>query len=199
MCCFLALVVVGIATGNPYVTNALSFVTTPLQELGASMSESIKKVLPVSKTDEDYQNIIDSQREELQKMRAATIDYENIKRENSQYEKYYDLKKHNESLKSIPASVIGRDPDENFYGFSIDRGSIAGVSVDDPVITANGLVGWIDSVRPMSSVIKTILSPDSKVGAICKETNESGVITGSIKFSDRNLTKMMFLPPCTLR
>jgi rod shape-determining protein MreC len=191
--CVVCLGFVGFYTENNYLTDFVSLSLSPLQKLGTTFSDNIKSVIPSSKTDEDYQKIIKTQQEELQKMRSIVIDYETLKQQNEQYEKYYEFKKQNESLKFVLASVIGKDPDENFYGFSIDKGSLSGICVNDPVITPNGLVGWIYSVRPMSSLVKTILSQDSKVSVFCKEKNESGIIIGDVKLADENLTAITFL------
>ena len=38
--------------------------------------------------------------------------------------------------------------------------------------------------------VKTILSPDTKAGAVDKQSNDSGIISGSASLSDNNLTSL---------
>ena len=48
--------------------------------------------------------------------------------------------------------MIGRDPADLFYGFTIDQGSLSGIEKNDPVITDRGLVGWVSAVYPTYSL-----------------------------------------------
>ena len=42
-------------------------------------------------------------------------------------------------LELTAASVVGRDPGNVFYDFTIDRGSLSGISTGDAVITEMGV------------------------------------------------------------
>ncbi|MDR1467133.1 MAG: rod shape-determining protein MreC [Oscillospiraceae bacterium] len=194
LCCFACLIVAGIISGNYFISNIVTAVVYPFQQLGLYVSETVINLLPTSQTDEHYQNIINSQQEELNDIRNKLVNYEEIKKENSEYEKYYELKKNDNSLKFVVASVIGIDPDEKFHGFSINKGSVHGVSLNDPVMTSQGIVGYISNCNHFNSNVKTIFSPDSKIPCVIRETGCGGIIAGSITLSDKNFTKMMFLP-----
>lgn len=65
----------------------------------------------------------------------------------------------------MAASVIGRDPN-TFYCFTIDQGTNAGISVNDPVVTDEGVVGWVSAVNSISAKVTTLLSPDTKIGGL---------------------------------
>ncbi len=129
-------------------------------------------------------------RQENAELREQLADYYDIKAENSRLWKYYDLKKQNPSYTIQPASVIKRDTNDDFYSFTLDIGSSANVSANDPVITENGLVGWVCQVDVSTCKVKTILSPDTKAGAIDKQTADSGVVSGSTALCDKNLTSL---------
>ena len=79
------------------------------------------------------------------------------------------IKETNEDFQMISASVIGRDPNDLFYSFSIDIGYLDGVSQNDPVITGDGLVGWV-SRRCMRRPARTTILSGEQVGAVSKET-----------------------------
>ncbi len=178
------------SVGSNFLSSAIGFLTTPMQKITAEISYAAEDLVPEEKNVEELRNEIAALEKEVQDLRAITVDYYDIKKENAQYAKYYDIKQKNTSLKFVPASVIGRDPNENFYGFTLDEGSISGILENDPVITENGLVGWVYHVNPTSCKVRTILSPETKVGAIAVPTGDSGVITGSVTLCDQNLTKL---------
>ena len=179
--------------GNTFLSKSLDFLVTPLQKLTTNISNSANSTFEDQKTIDELQNEVNDLKQQVQNLRAVTVDYYDVKKENAQFLKYYDLKQKDQSLKFVPASVIGRDSNENFYGCTLDEGSVAGVLLNDPVITENGLVGWVSHVEANSCKVKTILSPDTKVGAADISTGDSGVITGGLPLADKNLTKMTCL------
>ena len=81
-------------------------------------------------------------------------------------------------------------PNENFYGFILDKGSADGVKLNDPVMTDNGLVGYVSEVSHKSCKVTSIVSPAAQVGAVDKKTSDEGVVTGSPEYSDRGIAVM---------
>lgn len=169
------------ATGNPWVSSAFNFVTKGLSSVTANMTEGQKSYDELKAENEKL-------KQEAADLRTQLVDYFDIKSENARLWKYYKLKKTNPDFEIMPASVIRRDTNESFYSFTIGAGSTAGISVQDPVITENGVIGFVSSVNATSSKVTTILSPDMQAGAVDKKTGESGVVSGNAVLSDENRT-----------
>ncbi|HVA32833.1 MAG TPA: rod shape-determining protein MreC, partial [Candidatus Baltobacteraceae bacterium] len=53
----------------------------------------------------------------------------------------------------IEARVVGFPPENESQAVTIDKGSIAGVARDDGVVTADGVVGRVASVGPLTSSV----------------------------------------------
>ena len=104
-----------------------------------------------------------------------------------------ELAAENQDFQMLPATVIGRDPNDVFYGFSIDQGSLNGVSVNDPVITGDGVVGWVSEVYATSSQVTTLFSPSTKIGAMAKESRDTGVTGCDITLADQGLIQLGYL------
>ena len=107
---------------------------------------------------------------------------EELEKENEQ------LKKENPSYDILPAGVLRRDANDDFYSFTLDKGSTDNVEKNDPVITENGLIGWVSDVELTTCRVRTILSPDTKASAIDKKTSDNGIISGNAEYCDDNLT-----------
>ena len=123
-------------------------------------------------------------------LREQLAEYIDTKAENERLWKFYEMKKENPSYDIKPANIIKRDTNDDFYSFTLDIGSAVGVSVNDPVITENGLVGWVSQVDLTTCRVKTILSPDTKAGVLDKISGDSGILSGTAALCDENLTSM---------
>ncbi|MGE0887075.1 MAG: rod shape-determining protein MreC [Blastocatellales bacterium] len=67
------------------------------------------------------------------------------------------------SYPGVTARVIGRDANQWFNTIFIDAGSVAGVEKNQPVVTAEGLVGRVITVSPLASQV--LLITDERHGA----------------------------------
>ncbi len=132
-------------------------------------------------------------KDQLAKANYDLTDYEDIKRQLDFYEDYLQIKKENTSFEFQPAVVIGRDTTQPFGTFTINAGSSAGVSLYDPVITSQGIVGYIGEVSLTQSVVKTILNPSLNVSALDNRTVDSGNVTGDAQLVESGLCKITYL------
>lgn len=172
------------AVWNPFVSSGVNFLTRGLFQVSARAAES--GGLSSEELLEENKKL----REEIADLRAQLVDYYDLKDENARLWKYYNLKKSHSDYELMPASVIRRDASDDFYSFTIDAGTAQGVSEQDPVITENGLVGFVSSVNAAGAHVTTVLSPDLQAGALAKRTKDAGVVSGTATLSDENKTAM---------
>ena len=126
---------------------------------------------------------------EINRLRQQLADYETKKTENEFYKQYLDIKDQNPDFKFAPANLISRDNTDPYKSFVINKGSLAGISEKDPVITEAGLVGYISEVGLTTSKVATLLAPDVKMGALDNRTSDSGVVSGDFSLIEQGLTK----------
>ncbi|HEY8460793.1 MAG TPA: rod shape-determining protein MreC, partial [Blastocatellia bacterium] len=96
------------------------------------------------------------------------------------------------SYRRVNALVIGRDSDDWFKTVLIDRGSIAGVEKDQPVVSNDGLVGRVVSVSPISSRVLLITDERHGAGAIVAQTAENRLV-GILKGKNQSLCELRIL------
>ena len=193
VCILLGLALVTASMGNSYLNSALGFIITPMQQLSAKISGAAADAAPGGKSVEELEAEIKQLTEERDKLIKLTIDYYDIKKNNQQYSKFLELKDKNKEYKFAPGAVISSSSLDLFYGYTLDVGSLAGISKDDPVITDSGLVGWVSEVYPTYCKVTTIFSPDTNVGVLCQRSEDTGVVTGDLKLADQGLVKWKFI------
>ena len=93
------------------------------------------------------------------------------------------------SYRRVNAMVIGRDPDNWFKTVIIDRGSLAGVEKDQPVVTTEGLVGRVVNVSPISSRVLLITDERHGAGAVVAQTAENRLV-GVLKGKNQSLCEL---------
>lgn len=175
----------------------VSFVVVPAQKASAALSDSITDFFSIFINAKENKEENEKLKEEISDLRKKMVDYENIKTENERLQEIVGLKKENPDMQLLDAGIIGRDPSDRFGSFTIDKGTVHGLSKWDPVITGDGLVGYIDSLGPTYAKVVTILSPEINVGAVEIRTKETGNLTGDIALADKGLAKLELLPKTT--
>ena len=177
-----------ISAGNEYVSGFItSYIFMPVQQLFGAEE-------PPPKSRDELEAEVLALSEENRRLREELAGHYDIIAENEELRKYLNIKKQNSSVSLMTASVISRDPNENFYGFSLDKGACDGVELNAPVVTDKGLVGFVSSVSVRSCRVTTVFSPDAAIGASVKRTGSGGIISGSAELSDKGMTEMKNLP-----
>lgn len=138
-------------------------------------------------------------KEELNELREQLVDYETAINDNAFYKDFLEIKETNPDFKFCPAFVTTTDPEDVFEGFTIDKGTLDGVELYDPVITAEGLVGYVTELGFSTSKVTSVLSPELVCGAYSSRTNDAGVISGTREFALTHSTRLYNLSrTCTV-
>src|SRR5919206_4534644 len=82
--------------------------------------------------------------------------------------------------KSVTAQVIARDPSMWFDSITINKGRWAGIEINMPVVTADGIVGRVVSTGPLNSQVMLVTDEKSGAGAVVGQLGTSNS-AGSIK------------------
>ena len=190
----LGLIIFTASAGGSFLAGLLGFVSSPMQGIATTVTENVTEFLDLDGMSKDeLKSLINSLKDSNAQLQQKLADYESVKQENEQLKIQLDITSQRPENRSIAASVIGRDPNDVFSGFSIDKGTLEGISVGDPVITNRGLVGIVTQAYATTSKVSCLLSEDVKVAAVCIERQESGVITSNIMTASTGLLRFNYL------
>ena len=169
-------------------------ITTPLQSVSASLSGSVTGFLDQFLHAQEISEENERLREENRQLLEQMVDYENYKNENESLKEQLQIQEDNPDWETMTASVIGRDPSDEFYSFTIDKGTLDGVAYQDPVITADGLVGIVSEVGPVFAKVTTIL--DVRLNVACQDvrTQDVATVSGDISLAENGQCRMSPIP-----
>lgn len=178
---------------NNIPRNLLMMITAPVQSAGAYIADVtgdfFDRFVNYKKTIEENEFL----RQENAELNQKLIDYEKIKDENEQFKAGDEIRQAYGNIETTAAFVISRDPEDSYGTFMVDKGSLHGVAVYDPVMTMNGLVGIVIKVGPISSMVRTIYSPDNEVGAIEIYSKELGMLRSDTTLAAEGRVKFEIL------
>ena len=189
---FMVAAVYTVGAGSLF-SQGLSLLTVPIQRVSAGISDSVAEFFQRysnSSTLYDENRLL---REERSRLLARVADYERIRHENQQFRQVIGMMENRQDLTLVTASVIARDPVSRFYSFTIDKGSLDNIHYLDPVMTADGLVGYVYEVGLTYSKVLTILDISVDVGAYSSSTRDIGVVNGTIELAEHGLCQLQYL------
>lgn len=162
----------------------LSVVLTPLQKVTSALSGGAASVWEKYTSIDDVMDRNEQLEAENAELRQQMVDYDRIKAENDAYKALARIQDTNWEASYVSAFVIGRDPLDEFGGFTLDQGSTDGVAVNDAIISDRGyLLGVVVEVDATSCKVMTILHPSFNAAGVISRTRENGIITGSADYA----------------
>ena len=194
----LGLIIYTATAGGSFLASLLGFVSSPMQSIATDVTGNVTEFLDLDGYSKDeLKELVGVLQEEKAQLEDQLVDYETLKQENDQLKTQLGLEEEEPENQLRAASVIGRDPNDVFYGFSIDQGTLSGVTQGAPVITDKGLVGVVTQAYATTSKVACLLSEDVKVAAWSPKRQESGVITSDIATAGTGLLRLSYLSGST--
>ena len=106
-----------------------------------------------------------------------------------------DLKSQREDFVLLDAYIIGWDSGDWSERCTINKGSVAGVQVDQCVITANGeVVGLVTEVGLNYAVVKTVLDSSLEISSTIATSGYNGMVQGGYATGEEGFLRMNYLP-----
>ena len=176
----------------------LSVVLTPLQKVTSALSGGAASVWEKYTSIDDVMDRNEQLEAENAELRQQMVDYDRIKAENDAYKALARIQDTNSEATYVSAFVIGRDPLDEFGGFTLDQGSTDGVAVNDAIISDRGyLLGVVVEVDATSCKVMTILHPSFNAAGVVSRTRENGILNGNTTYAPDGLCTLTNLERST--
>lgn len=191
--CVLVLALVGYIFGTSFTpqNSIVGAITTSVQGVIKKASDFVTDTYEKMNENEKIMLENATLKAQVDKLTEQLVDYQTALEENEFYKEYLGIKEKNPDYVMEPASLISHNADDPYGSFVINKGSLNGIAIHDPVITDAGLVGYISEVNSSYSKVTTILDSNIKVGVLDKRTGDIGIVSGELSFAEKGKTKML--------
>ena len=177
-----------------WLSQGFGVVFNPVRQAFTAVSDRIEQGVDTILNAQEYYNENQELRAQIGSLNSQLVDYENTKEELAELRKFLGIKEeHPDFVHSAPCHLISYVTNDPYGAFVIDRGREDGISVNDPVMTGEGLVGVITEVADTYATVRTILSPDLSIGAVCNRTKDTGIVEGNLRYAADGKTKMIYM------
>lgn len=174
-------------------SSVIGAIMTPIQRVVTTVSNEISEFFTAQQRAEELEKENSMLRERVQELTSDLIDYDKYKLDNEFYAGFLEIKEEHPDFQFQPAMVVARDPTDVFGSFTIDQGTLNGVTPRDPVITSEGLVGYVSEAGPTFSTVITLYDPALRVGAVDSRTRDAGIVTGGLTYAEQGNCRMSYL------
>ena len=171
---------------STFPENVLSTIAKPFVTVSNAVSQWVEGTLDKFANADRYKSENEELKDKLNEQYRQIIELENVKHENDQLKEILKIKEENSDFEfSAPCNIIAHNSNDAYAGFTIDRGSDDGISLYDPVMTSNGLIGMVSEIAPNYAKVSTILDNDIKNASegnclMSYITKNSGIKKGEI-------------------
>lgn len=133
-------------------------------------------------------------RERVAELEKQNYDAAELEERSAWMSNFLEMKTQHTDFKMLSASVTGRESGNYSKVLTIDVGTGAGVTLNMPVVTSEGIVGRITELGYNWAKVTTIVEPQSSVGAYIERTEDAGICEGKFGLAADGLCRMSYLP-----
>ena len=170
----------------------------PFQKVAAVVSGGVASLWEKYTSIDDVMAENETLKAENAELRQQMVDYDRVKAENQAYKALESIQSQRPEMSYLSSFVIGRDPLDSFYGFTLDRGTLDGVAVNDAVVSDQGyLLGMVVEAEPTSCKVMTILHPNFNAAGVVSRTRENGILNGNTTYAADGLCTLTNLERST--
>lgn len=122
------------------------------------------------------------------------VELEKIEIENNELREALEIDEKYNHFNKVYANIILRDYSNWNETFTINKGSQDGIKLKQTVISSKGLVGYVSSVTATSSIVTTIMDPNTSVSVEIATINELALLKGDFDLKDSEQMKLTNIP-----
>lgn len=173
--------------------NTVNIILSPFQKFFTSVGGGIGDFFTYMHDMKTYKEENIALKEEVDELKNQVRELTLHEKENERLRKLLELKSSDKTNRMVACEVTAKDPGNWFYVFTVDKGSNAGISKNDTVITNAGLVGRVSEVGTNWAKVTSIIDTGSSVGAMISRTEEIALVDGDMTLAENGKCRLDFI------
>lgn len=106
---------------------------------------------------------------------------------------FLDMKRTHTDFTFAEAMITGRENGNHMTVCTIDRGTVHGVEEGMPVVTPDGVLGYVDEAGLTWAKVRTLIESSTSIGACIERTGELGLVEGNFSLAADGICRITYL------
>ena len=173
--------------------NIVGTVTMPVRWVATVVGDAFEgwgKYFGTMKTlNEENQALIDENEALKEQLQNAEL----LEKENERLRDYLDMKNKYPSFAMEEGMVISHSSGNYITNFTLNRGTLHGIAPNMPVITKDGIVGYVVEVGLNWCMVSTLIETATSVGAYIPRSEVVGIVSGDYSMRHEGTCKIGYI------
>ncbi|MBO7273737.1 MAG: rod shape-determining protein MreC [Clostridia bacterium] len=131
--------------------------------------------------------------EENEALKEQLANAELLERENERLRDYLDMKNQYPSFSMEEGMVISHSSGNYITNFTLNRGTLHGIAVNMPVVTKDGIVGYVVEVGLNWCMVSTLIETATSVGVYIPRSEVQGIVSGDYSMRQEGTCKISYI------
>ncbi|MDR1733902.1 MAG: rod shape-determining protein MreC [Oscillospiraceae bacterium] len=173
----------GLRGGSSPLNSLVALVFSPLQGVCTWGVNHFRDALKYFESSAALRTELEKAKNEVAALQERVVDYDEQQQKLSLYEEFLEIKRENPKYDFQEASIIAWSSNGSYDTFTLNRGTLAGIKVQNPVLLGYRLAGVVVKADLTSCVVQTVLNPALHVGVYETATLEVGTLSTAEELS----------------
>ena len=179
--------------GTDMLRSVMGTVAKPFVMCGSGIANAINGFVDVFESYDELEAENLALKAEIEELKQKEYNEELLREQNDWLKDYINLHEKHPELNFTDAAVIAREADNYSTSLTLDRGSAHGVKKNMPVITDDGLIGYVSEVGLDWCRVSTIIETSSSIGVYTDRDRQLGVLSGDSDLRSDGFCKLNYI------
>lgn len=173
--------------------SAVKTVAHPFEWCGAKVADAVSGFVSVFAEYDELKAENEALKAELEELKAGDHDKSVVEAENAWLKDYLDIKTKHPSMVLSDAMIISRESGNYATVLTLNRGSAHGIKRNMPIITEDGVFGYVSEVGLDWCKAVSLVETASSLGAYTDRGGAVGVVEGDTTLRESGVCKMTYI------
>lgn len=183
-----------LAGKGTYVRNFVNILMTPVQKGFNYVTDAIDGFSSYFTKFDDVVRENAQLKEEIAKLNNRLYEAEKTEELNEWLTAFLDMKRLHTDFTFAEAMITGRENANHMTVCTIDRGTVHGIEEGMPVVTPDGVLGYVDEAGLTWAKVHTLIESFTAIGACVERTGALGLLEGNFSLASDGICRITYLP-----
>ena len=183
--------------GTDLLRSTVGTVAKPFNFMGSKVAQAFNGFIDVFTEYDELKAENESLKAKIDEYEKQEYDDQILQSQNDWLKDYINFHASNPNFKITDAKIIARESNNYQTVLTLNKGRVHGIQNKMPIITADGLLGYVSEVALDWCKVTTIIEANNSIGVYSSRQGAQGVLTGDVALREKGLCKITYLNAST--